>query len=53
MPIFAIAEELGKLNEENFESRRRELSQSVVNLQNDIWETHVNRTGARGHHRGS
>jgi len=39
MPIFAIAEELGKLNEENFESRRRELSQSVVNLQNDIWET--------------
>ena len=27
MPIFAIAEELGKLNEENFESRRRELSQ--------------------------
>lgn len=38
-PIFAIAEELGKLNEENFESRRRELSQSVVNLQNDIWET--------------
>jgi len=39
MPIFAIAEELGKLNEENFESRRRELSQSVVHLQNDIWET--------------
>jgi signal transduction histidine kinase len=39
MPIFAIAEELGKLNEENFESRRRALSQSVVNLQNDIWET--------------
>jgi signal transduction histidine kinase len=39
MPIFAIAEELGKLNEENFESRRRDLSQSVVNLQNDIWET--------------
>jgi signal transduction histidine kinase len=38
-PIFAIAEELGKLNEENFESRRRALSQSVVNLQNDIWET--------------
>jgi len=39
MPIFAIAEELGKLNEENFESRRRELSQSIVHLQNDIWET--------------
>jgi signal transduction histidine kinase len=39
MPIFAIAEELGKLNEESFESRRRELSQSVVHLQNDIWET--------------
>jgi len=39
MPIFAIAEELGKLNEENFESRRRDLSQSVVILQNDIWET--------------
>ncbi len=39
MPIFAIAEELGKLNEENFEARRRDLSQSVVNLQNDIWET--------------
>jgi signal transduction histidine kinase len=39
MPIFTIAEELGKLNEENFESRRRDLSQSVVNLQNDIWET--------------
>jgi signal transduction histidine kinase len=39
MPIFSITEELGKLNEENFESRRRDLSQSVVNLQNDIWET--------------
>lgn len=39
MPIFAITEELGMLNEENFESRRRDLSQSVVNLQNDIWET--------------
>ena len=39
MPIFAIAEELGKLNEDNFESRRRDLSQSVLNLQNDIWET--------------
>jgi signal transduction histidine kinase len=39
MPIFAITEELGTLNEENFEMRRRDLSQSVVNLQNDIWET--------------
>lgn len=39
MPIFSITEELGMLNEENFESRRRDLSQSVVNLQNDIWET--------------
>ncbi|MBV8828190.1 MAG: sensor histidine kinase [Acidobacteriaceae bacterium] len=38
-PIFAIAEELGKLNEENFEARRRDLSQSVQHLQNDIWET--------------
>lgn len=39
MPIFAIAEELGKLNDENFESRRRDLSRSVLSLQNDIWET--------------
>jgi signal transduction histidine kinase len=39
MPILAITEELGKLNEENFEARRRDLSQSVVYLQNDIWET--------------
>jgi signal transduction histidine kinase len=39
MPIFAIAEELGKLNGENFESRRRALSQSVQYLQNDLWET--------------
>lgn len=38
-PIFAIAEELGKLNEESFESRRKELSDSVANLENDIWET--------------
>jgi signal transduction histidine kinase len=30
---------LGKLNEENFEARRRELSRAVENLQNDIWET--------------
>jgi signal transduction histidine kinase len=37
--IFAVTEELGKLNEENFEARRRELSRAVVNLQNDIWET--------------
>ena len=39
MPIFAITEELGKLNEENFESRRRDLGESVIHLQNDIWET--------------
>jgi signal transduction histidine kinase len=39
MPIFAIAEELGKLNEENFESRRQDLSRSVQGLQSDIWET--------------
>jgi signal transduction histidine kinase len=39
MPIFAIAEELGKLNNENFESRRRDLSRSVQSLQSDIWET--------------
>ena len=37
--IFAVTEEIGKLNEENFESRRRELSRAVENLQNDIWET--------------
>src|ERR1035441_4127757 len=37
--IFAVTEELGKLNEENFEARRRELSHAVENLQNDIWET--------------
>ena len=37
--IFAVAEEIGKLNEENFESRRRELSRAVENLQNDIGET--------------
>jgi signal transduction histidine kinase len=37
--IFAVTEELEKLNEENFESRRKALNQSVVNLQNDIWET--------------
>ena len=37
--IFAVTEELGKLNDENFEARRRELSRAVENLQNDIWET--------------
>jgi len=37
--VFAVTEELGKLNEENFESRRRALNQSVQNLQNEIWET--------------
>ena len=39
LTIFSVAEELGKLNEENFESRRRALNQSVENLQYDIWET--------------
>ncbi len=39
LTIFSVAEELGKLNEENFESRRRALNQSVYNLQYDIWET--------------
>jgi high-affinity Fe2+/Pb2+ permease len=39
MTIFGIAEELAKLNTENFESRRRALNQSVDALQNDIWET--------------
>ncbi len=53
MPIFAITEELGKLNEENFESRRRELSQSVVHLQNDIWETMLTALVLGGHHRRS
>lgn len=38
-PIFAIAEELGNLNEEGFESRRRDLNESVGALQSDIWET--------------
>lgn len=37
--IFAFTEEVGKLNEENFEARRRELSSAVENLQNDIWKT--------------
>lgn len=37
--IFEVTEEIEKLNEENFESRRRELNQSVVALQKDIWET--------------
>ena len=39
LTIFSVAEELGQLNEENFESRRRALNQSVENLQIDIWET--------------
>ena len=39
MTIVAVAEELARLNEENFESRRRALNQSVENLQADIWET--------------
>jgi len=39
LTIFSVAEELGKLNEENFESRRSALNQSVYNLQYDIWET--------------
>jgi signal transduction histidine kinase len=37
--VFAVTEELGKLNEENFESRRLALNESVQNLQNQIWET--------------
>ena len=37
--IFAVTEELARLNAETFESRRRELNQSVEILQNDIWET--------------
>jgi signal transduction histidine kinase len=37
--VFAVTEELGKLNEENFESRRRALTWSVQNLQNEIWLT--------------
>jgi signal transduction histidine kinase len=37
--IFTVTEELEKLNEENFESRRKALNRSVENLQNDIWET--------------
>ncbi len=39
MAVFAVAEELKQLNEENFDSRRRALNQSVDNLQADIWET--------------
>jgi signal transduction histidine kinase len=39
MTIVAVAEELARLNVENFESRRRALNQSVENLQTDIWET--------------
>jgi signal transduction histidine kinase len=37
--IFDVAGEISRLNEENFESRRRDLNQSVQSLQNDIWET--------------
>lgn len=37
--IFAVTEEIGELNEENFEARRRELSRAVENLQNDIWKS--------------
>ena len=37
--IFAVTEELERLNEDNFESRRKALNQSVESLQNDIWET--------------
>src|SRR5579871_710521 len=37
--IFTVTEEIGKLNEENFEARRRELSLAVENLQNDIWKS--------------
>ena len=37
--IFAVTEELERLNEDNFESRRKALNQSVENLQDDIWET--------------
>jgi signal transduction histidine kinase len=39
MAVFAVAEELKRLNEDNFESRRKALNQSVKNLQTDIWET--------------
>ena len=39
LAIPAIAEELGKLNEANFEMRRRALNESVTVLQKDIWET--------------
>jgi signal transduction histidine kinase len=37
--IIASTAEIEQLNEENFESRRRALNQSVQYLQNDIWET--------------
>ena len=39
MTVFAVAEELRRLNEQNFESRREGLNRSVQNLQYDIWET--------------
>lgn len=39
LTILGIAGELGKLNEANFEMRRRALNESVRVLQKDIWET--------------
>ncbi len=39
LTILGIAGELGKLNEANFEMRRRALNESVRILQKDIWET--------------
>ena len=37
--VFSVTEELEKLNEETFESRRQALNGSVQSLQDDIWET--------------
>ncbi len=37
--VFAVTEELTRMNEETFESRRQALNHSVESLQNDIWET--------------
>ena len=37
--IFAVTGEIGELNEENFEARRRDLSKAFENLQNDIWKS--------------
>ena len=39
LKIFAVTDELEKLNEEAFESRRVALNQSVDGLQKDLWET--------------